>query len=219
MPGPTAPIFDNAIRGAALESVDGAMNPASLRQLIAMTDALHGVVLNEGQFGNERQFGIDSGAIGSLVTGPHQLLIAAAVARANCDPATLVERGSAIRGAAVSNIGNAIAQVAATLPGIAKVAQDLTDVFSGATPKASWWGVECKLTGSAAVAVCNLVGNDLNAFLAALVPVFPNAAILLAVTVPAGAALKVWIEAVQGGDKSVGVTLELLLWVVPWVRP
>ena len=105
------------------------------------------------------------------------------------------------------------------LPGIADLAGDLQTLFGGATLRASWWGIEAVLSGVAAVAFSKLLNHDLNAVLSALAPFFPNAAVLLVFTVPAGAVAKAWIDQVQGFDRSRAVKLELLFWVVPWVWP
>ena len=105
------------------------------------------------------------------------------------------------------------------LPGIADLAGDLQTLFGGATLRASWWGTEAVLSGAAAVAFSKLLNHDLNAVLSALAPFFPNAAVLLVFTVPAGAVAKVWIDQVQGFDRSRAVKLEPLFWVVPWVWP
>jgi hypothetical protein len=212
VPGPITPEFEVAIRGAGLEPVEGAMNAGSLRHLISLTDALGGVFLQGDHYV------INPGVIEWFVVGPHQSLIIAAVARANCDPATRPERDSSIRGAGIDDVGKAIAEVGKSLPGIALVAKDLTAVMSEAKLRASWWGAEAELTGTAASALSSLVDKDINVLLAGLVPALPKAAVLLAITDRAGAALKTWIDIVQGEDKSRGVTLELLLWAVPWVK-
>ena len=191
---------------------DWAMDPGSLRQLISLTDAVGGVFLRGGRYG------VNARVIEWYVDGTHQSLITAAVARANCDPATRPERNSSIRGAGIDDIGKVIAEMGHSLPGIALVAKDLTAVMSEAKLRASWWGAEAELTGTAANALSSLVDKENNVLLAGLVPAIPKAAVLLAITDRAGAALKTWIEVVQGEDESRGVTLELLLWAVPWVR-
>ena len=210
MPGPLAPYLET-IRAV---NVEGAMDPETLRRVIALSESVGAVVLRRGNYR------IDPHVERSFVPEAYRPLIAAAVARANCEPATPREREAAtIYGAGLEGLDKAIERAVKIVPGIADLAADLETLFGGATLQASWWGVQAVLSGAAAVAFCKLPEHDLNTILSALAPFFPKAAVLLAFTVPAGAVAKLWIDQVQGFVRSRTVKLELLFWVVPWVGP
>ena len=138
------------------------MEPETLRRVIALTESVGAVVLQCGYYR------IDQRVEQSFVPESYRPLIAAAVARANCDPAAKREReADTIHAAGLEDLGKAIGDVVKILPGIADLAEDLKTLFGGTTLRASWWGVEAVLSGVAAVAFFKLLEHDLNAVLSA----------------------------------------------------
>lgn len=177
-----------------------------LRKLITDTEAAGSVVKTA------QGFEISPAALAKTPLEYRQML-QVAVARANCDTvAELAQSGVATAG--IADVLAAVGQVAGQLGFASDMVNNVKIVIDQGTPSVSWSGVAVELPVPAASALAQIVGVDLNRLLAALIPVAPKAAVVLAVTGPAGAALKQWIAS---ANRPKGVRIELLLWMVPWV--
>lgn len=203
MPGPSA--FVTPLVAASGENAD-ALDLRQLRLAILMTDAACGVTKTS------RGFEIDSTVLKSLPSHI-RTMIAATVARANCDPLAAPE-GMMVQGASLDSWARTIEELAKPLPVLSRLVPHVRQVIEKSETRVAWWGVVVDLPQEAAKVLGEVAGHDFNALLTLLVPVIPKAAAIVAITVPAGTALQSWINAANGPH---GVRLELVCWILPWV--
>jgi hypothetical protein len=213
MPGPIAP-FKVLVQGAG-DNPNDALRGQQLRLVITQADSIGAV-----DFSHDK-YEIDPRSWPTLPDS-YRPMIAAAVARANCDPIAIELRDPNVQGASAEEVAAQLAaaleKIADAVPAAREIYEDVKRIVLGSTPKAYWWGLQLNLTADATTSLEKVVDGHLTRVLVALVPFVPKVALILPVIVPAGKILKALIEQARQGDASKGVRLELLFWVVPWVE-